>query len=312
MKKILITGKAGLVGSALVRSYGSQLGYTTVSTDSKDLDLLDRRRVNDFLDNEKPDSIIMAAARVGGIKANVDSPATFIVDNTFMQTNLLAGADRVGVSRLVFLASACVYPLSAEFPLVESDLMSGDVEPTTKPYAIAKILGIEMIKAYATQEGRDWISVIPSNIYGPGDNFQSGDSHVMASLMLKFLSAVKNGDSTVEVWGSGKAMREFTHVDDLAEGIKVAESFYHSAQPINIGSGHEVSIAELAELILGISGFQGRLVFDSSKPDGAPRKLQDSSKINSLGWTSKIALSAGIEQTYSWLEKNLPLGRVRT
>jgi GDP-L-fucose synthase len=311
MKRVFVTGKSGLVGSSVIRAYYSDIDVDVSSTTSSELDLLNYNDVQDALDQRRPDVVIMAAARVGGIAANVASPATFMVENTLMQTNLMSAANKTNVPRLIFLSSACVYPLSAEFPLRENDLLSGDVEPTTKPYAIAKILGMEMVKAYASEESRDWISVIPSNIYGPGDNFSQGSSHVMASLLIRFLRAIKNGESTVEVWGTGSAMREFTHVDDLASGIKVAERMYHSSDPMNIGSGQEISIAELAELVLNISGFKGRLVFDSSKPDGAPRKLQDSSKIKSLGWSPKIELTQGISQTYDWLEKNLPLGNVR-
>jgi len=311
MRKVLITGRTGLVGSALIRAYESVLDVEVVSTTSADLNLLDSAKVERFVAKEKPDVVLMAAARVGGIKANMDAPATFMVDNALMQTNLMAAASKASVERLVFLSSACVYPAEAVFPLKESDLLSGDMEPTTKPYAIAKLLGMEMIKAYAAQEKRDWVSIIPSNIYGPGDNFASQSSHVMAALMMKFFLAIQNGDSTVEVWGTGKAMREFTHVDDLASGISLIEAKYHSPESMNIASGQEISIAELAELILKTSGFKGRLVFNPSKPDGAPRKLQDSSKIKRLGWSPKIDLAEGIFSTYSWLEENLPLGTVR-
>jgi len=311
MKKVFITGRTGLVGSALIRAYESDSSVVVISTTSSDLDLLDSRAVDMFVARERPDVVLMAAARVGGIKANMDAPATFMVDNALMQTNLMAAANKSSVQRLVFLSSACVYPAAAAFPLKESDLFSGDMEPTTKPYAVAKLLGMEMIKAYAAQEKRDWVSVIPSNIYGPGDNFAEHSSHVMASLMLKFYLAIQNGQSSVEVWGTGKAMREFTHVDDLARGIKLVEDNYHSPDSMNIASGQEISIAELAEMILMTSGFKGRLLFNSAKPDGAPRKLQDSSQIKNLGWSPKINLAEGIASTYSWLEKNLPLGKVR-
>jgi GDP-L-fucose synthase len=311
MRKILITGKTGLVGSSLIRAFTSDQDQEIISTDSTNLNLLDALRVESFIDELKPDLIIMAAAKVGGISANIQAPASFLVDNTIMQTNMFAAANKNEVARLVFLSSACVYPLSAKFPLKESSLLSGDVEPTTKPYAMSKIIGIEMVRSFRAQYARDWISVIPSNIYGPGDNFRPDSSHVMAALMRKFLSAKKNRDATVEVWGTGNAMREFTHVDDLASGIKLVEEMYHNPEPINIASGQEISIAELAEIILEVSGFSGRIVFDKSKPDGAARKLQDSSKIRDLGWTPKIDLKEGILATYSWLEEHLPSGAVR-
>jgi len=311
MKRVHVTGESGLVGSSIIRRYKSDASVDLSSTTSKTLNLLAYGHVVSFFEELRPDVVIMAAARVGGIGANVKTPATLMVENSMMQTNLMSAASKANVQRLIFLSSAAVYPINADQPLKEADLLSGDIEHNVKPFAITKILGMEMVRAFSSQEGRDWISVIPSNTYGPGDNFSPGSSHVMGALMIKFLQAVRNGESTVEVWGAGSAMREFTHADDLASAIKLVEGQYHSPEPINIASGQEISIAGLAELLLKISGFKGRLTFDPSKPAGAPRKLQDSSRIKSLGWSPKISLEQGAAETFEWLKENLPLGRVR-
>jgi GDP-L-fucose synthase len=249
---------------------------------------------------ERPHIVILAAARVGGIKANSDFPVEFLLDNLKIQNNLIEAAHDFGTNKLLFLGSSCIYPKFAPQPIPESSLLTGALEPTNEPYAIAKIAGIKLCQAYAREAGRNFISAMPTNLYGPGDNFDLANSHVLPALLRKVHEAKKNGASEVVVWGSGTPRREFLHVDDLAAACRFLLETYDSPEIINVGCGEDITIRELAELISEIVGFNGKLVFDSSKPDGTPRKLLDVTRLTQLGWTPRIALRDGIRATYEW------------
>lgn len=302
--KVFITGSNGMVGSALVRLYSSQTEFRVISPSRQELDLLNRNQVFEFISNTKPNLVIDAAARVGGIVDNNSYPVDFLSVNLQIQTNLMDAAAAANVKRFVFLGSSCIYPKLASQPLKESYLMTGPLEETNSAYAVAKIAGLRLIQAYRQQFGFNWISTMPTNLYGPNDNFDPDSSHVIPGLFTKFHNAKVLGASEVELWGSGTAMREFLHVYDLSLAIKfVAENYDHD-DFINIGSGEEISIKNLAELIKNIVGFEGETLWNSNYPDGNPRKLLDSSKILNLGWRPKISLEAGLESTYSWFLEN--------
>jgi len=300
-KKVWVAGHRGMVGAALVRRLkGEGCDFVTVGRES--LDLTDQKKVRDWMSEMRPDCVFLAAAKVGGIHANNTQPVLFLQDNLLIQTNVLEAAHANDVERLVFLGSSCIYPKYAAQPIKENSLLTDSLEPTNEWYAIAKIAGIKLCQAYRKQFNRDWISAMPTNLYGPGDNFDLESSHVLPALLRKFHEAKKFGSPSVTLWGSGNPRREFMHCDDLADAVIFLAKNYSEAEHINVGSGEEVSIKELAELIAEEVGYDAKLLFDASKPDGTPRKLLDSSKLNSLGWNSSRSLRNGISQTYKhWI-----------
>lgn len=297
--RLFLAGHKGMVGSALLRRLATE-NFEIITADHKALDLREQSEVRSFFRREKPDVIILAAARVGGILANDSWPADFLGDNLAIEMNVIDGAHRAGVERLVFLGSSCIYPKFAEQPIREDALLTGALEPTNEWYAIAKIAGIKLCQAYRRQYGRRYISIMPCNLYGPNDNFDLETAHVLPALIRKFHEAKQAARSEVVVWGSGTPRREFLHVDDLADAIAFLLDRYDADAPLNCGAGFDVSIRELAEKIGSIVGFEGRLVFDPAKPDGTPRKLMDSSRIATLGWKPRIGLDEGIAETYRW------------
>ncbi len=298
--RIYVAGHRGLVGSAICRRL-HEAGYRTVIVRShSELDLRDQVAVREFFAAEKPEYVFLAAARVGGILANSTRPAEFIYDNLAIEMNVIHAAHAAGVKKLQLLGSSCIYPKFAPQPIEECSLLSGPLEPTNQWYAVAKIAGIKMAQAYRKQYGFSAISLMPTNLYGPGDNFDLTSSHVVPALIRKFHEAAKSGAREVEIWGTGSPRREFLHVDDLADAALFLMLHYDSEEIINVGTGEDVTIRELAELIGSITGFQGRLAFDESKPDGTPRKLLDVSRLNALGWKARIPLADGIRSTYEW------------
>jgi GDP-L-fucose synthase len=303
--KIYIAGHNGLVGSAIFRNLKSQ-GYTNLITrERKELDLLDQHQVADFFQKEKPDYVFLAAARVGGIMANKNYPADFIYQNLQIQNNIIHNAYLGNVGKLLFLGSSCIYPKYADQPIKEDSLLTGELEPTNEPYAIAKIAGIKMCQSYNRQHGTEFISAMPTNLYGPGDNFDPETSHVLPALIRKFHEAKENGREKVTLWGTGSPKREFLYVDDLADSCVFLMNNYNENEPINIGTGQDISIQELAEMIKGITGFQGEIEWDTSKPDGTPRKLLDVSRLHNLGWQHQTELKDGIQRTYEWYLNNI-------
>lgn len=298
--KIYVAGHRGLVGSALVRSLERQ-GYTHILTRTREaLDLTDHAEVKRFFETERPEIVLDAAAKVGGIRANDTYPADFIRDNLLIQTHLIDCAYRSGAKKFVFLGSSCIYPKHAPQPLKEDYLLTGPLEPTNEWYAVAKIAGIKLCQAYRRQYGFDAIALMPTNLYGPGDNFSLENSHVLPALIRKFHDAKVTWAKSVTVWGTGTPRREFLHVDDLADAAVFLMETYSDEAIINIGVGEDLSIRELAEMIRKVVGFEGDLVFDPEKPDGTPRKLLDVSRLHALGWRERIPLRQGIEETYRW------------
>jgi GDP-L-fucose synthase len=296
--KIFVAGHRGMVGSALVRKLQSE-GYTNIITKSrKELDLTNQFQVNHFFHFERPEYVFLAAAKVGGIKANNDFKADFIYQNLMIQTNVINASYQNGVKKLLFLGSSCIYPKMAPQPLKEEYLLSGKLESSNDAYAIAKISGIKMCQSFNVQYGTNFISVMPTNLYGQGDNYHLENSHVMPALIRKFHEAKTAGNPEVEIWGSGKPMREFLYVDDLAEACLFLMLNYNDSEIVNIGTGEDISIKDLSQLIKEVVGFSGTIIYDSSKPDGTPRKLLDVSKIHDLGWSHKTNLKNGIELTY--------------
>lgn len=302
--KIYVAGHRGLVGSAIVRAIDSQGEHSWIGKTRDELDLLDRKAVFEFLAIEKPDAVIVAAAKVGGIQANNSYPVEFLSENLQIETNLIDGSHAAGIERLLFLGSSCVYPRLAKQPIKEESLLTGELEKTNEAYALAKISGLKLVQAYRKQYGRRWISAMPTNIYGPGDNFDLESSHVLAALIRKFHEAKVSGSPTVEVWGSGSPMREFLHSDDLASACLFLLENYDEDIAINVGVGEEISIAVLSRLVQETVGFAGDIVWDRSKPDGTPRKLLDVSRMHALGWNSRISLVKGISATYKWFVDN--------
>lgn len=296
--KIYVAGHNGMVGSAIVRKLRAEGFENLVLRSSKELDLRDQSAVNAFFEVEKPDYVFLAAAKVGGILANNIYRADFLYDNLMIEANVIHAAYVHKVTKLLFLGSSCIYPKFAPQPMKEEDLLTGILEPTNEPYAIAKIAGIKLCENYRLQYGCDFISAMPTNLYGPGDNYDLKNSHVIPALIRKFHEAKLKGDKEVVVWGSGAPLREFMHVDDLANASYFLMMNYSGEQFVNIGSGQEVSIKELAEMIKDIVGFEGDLVFDTSKPDGTPRKLMDSSKLNKMNFVVRISLNKGLRQIY--------------
>ena len=297
--KIYVAGHRGMVGSALVRNLKAAGFHNLVLRTSSELDLRNQAAVEAFFVDEKPAFVFLAAAKVGGIHANNVYRADFLYENLIMEANVIHAAHRNGVTKLMFLGSSCIYPKMAPQPLKESYLLTGPLEPTNEPYAIAKIAGIKLCESYRRQYGCNFVSVMPTNLYGPNDNYDLQQSHVLPALLRKFHTAKVEGKKEVEVWGTGTPRREFLHVDDLADACVYLMQRYNEEELVNIGSGTDVSIAELAEIIRGIVGFDGRIIFNTEKPDGTPRKLMDVSKLAGLGWTSRIGLEEGIASVYA-------------
>ena len=303
-ERIWVAGHRGMVGSAICRHLKS-LGRTVITVDRSILDLRRQSDVEIWLQGAQPTAIIFAAAKVGGIIANSSYPADFIYDNLTIQTNVIHAAHKNNIDRLVFLGSSCIYPKFADQPIKENSLMTGPLEPTNEWYAIAKISGIMTCQAYRKQYGHRYISVMPCNLYGPYDNFNLETSHVLPALIRKFHEAKINNVRQVIVWGSGTPKREFLHVDDLARGVVFCFDNYDNYEHINCGSGSDQSIKEIAETIKDVVGFRGEIVFDTSKPDGTPRKLMDSGRLHSLGWKPSISLADGLKMTYQWYLENI-------
>jgi len=296
--KIYVAGHRGMVGSAIIRALKNR-GYSNIITKaSSEVDLRNQAAVNEFFSDEKPEYVYLAAAKVGGIQANNTYRAEFLYDNLMIAANVIHAAYLHNVTKLLFLGSSCIYPKFAEQPIKESSLLTGPLEPTNEPYAIAKITGIKLCQEYSHQYGCNFISAMPTNLYGPNDNYDLQNSHVLPALIRKFHEAKLQGQKSVEIWGSGTPKREFLHVDDLAEGCLFLMDNYQESEHVNIGSGKDISILELAELIKEIVGFKGELVFDFSKPDGSPRKLMDVSKLREMGWQYSIELEKGISSVY--------------
>lgn len=300
---ILVAGATGLAGSAIVREL-TRIGMPVVGVSSRDVNLLDRDATFKYLSKLKPDVVIDAAAKVGGINANNSYPVEFLSNNIQIQTNLMDASHAVNVDRFVFLGSNCIYPKNCPQPIKEEYILTGVLEPTNSAYAIAKLAGIELIKSYRKEYGHKWISVMPINLYGPNDNFDLKSSHVFPALIRKFTDAVRNDFETVTVWGTGKPRREFLHVDDLSKAIILCLNKYDSEEHINIGTGSDLTINELASKIAEISGFKGEIIWDSLQADGTPQKVLDIQKITNLGWKPSITLEQGIKSTIEWYLEN--------
>lgn len=296
--KIYVAGASGMVGSALTRALQKNPDNKVIRPNRHELDLRKRDDVLRFFTETSPDAVIVSAAKVGGIMANKNFPVDFLSENLQIQTNLLDGAHLASVSKLVFLGSSCIYPKHATVPIREESLLSGALEETNEPYALAKIAGVKLVQAYREQYGRNWISVMPTNLYGPGDSYDDMNSHVIPSLLMKMHRSKDQDLEEVELWGSGSPLREFLFVDDLAEAILIAMKDYDDASPLNIGSGEELSIKTLAEHVSVTVGFEGTIKWNRSMPDGTPRKLLDSTKIRSLGWVPKHSLMEGLQLSY--------------
>jgi len=312
MGKTYVAGHRGMVGGAILRQLQAR-GTETVTRTHAELDLTNQAAVRDFMKTERPEAVILAAAKVGGILANESYPAEFIRDNLAIELNVIHEAWAAGVARLLFLGSSCIYPRLAEQPMREDALLTGPLEPTNEPYAIAKIAGIKLCESYNRQYGTDFRSVMPTNLYGPGDNFHPENSHVMPALIRRFDAAARNGDAEVVIWGTGSPRREFLHVDDMAAASLFVMHLDHSTylantEPmcshINVGTGADVSILDLARIVAEVTGFRGEIRCDTTKPDGTPRKLMDVSRLRDMGWQARIELRDGIAATYRWFQEN--------
>jgi GDP-L-fucose synthase len=302
--RIYVAGHRGLVGSAIIRAIEAEGKHSWIGRSRSELDLLERKAVFDFFATEKPDAVIIAAAKVGGIQANNTYPVQFLTENLQIEANLMDAAHAAGIDKLLFLGSSCVYPKLAQQPIKEEYLLTGELEKTNEAYALAKISGLKLVQAYRNQYGHSWISAMPTNMYGPGDNFDLENSHVLPALIRKFDDAKASGAASVTLWGSGTPKREFLHADDLGRACIYLLENYNDEIAINVGVGEDVSIKELAELIKETVGFSGSIEWDSSKPDGTPRKLLDVSRITALGWKAEISLKGGIASTYEWYKSN--------
>lgn len=310
--KYYVAGHRGMVGSAIVRRL-QRAGEAVIVRTRAELDLTDQDAVRSFMAEERPDAVILAAAKVGGIHANNNYPADFIYENLMIECNVIHQAFRAGVGRLLFLGSSCIYPRAVPQPMREDALLTGVLEPTNEPYAVAKIAGIKLCESYNRQYGTDYRSVMPTNLYGPGDNFHPDNSHVLPALIRRFHEAAEQGHDTVVIWGTGMPKREFLHVDDMAEAslfvLDLDKGVYDAETDpmlshINVGTGQDVSIAELAGIVARVTGFSGRIEFDTTKPDGTARKLMDVSKLAQMGWEAKIDLEQGVRDTYDWFREN--------
>jgi len=302
--KIYVAGHRGLVGSAIMKKLKKEGYDNLVYRTSSELDLRRQKKVEEFFKEEKPEYVILAAAKVGGIQANDKYSAEFLYDNLMIESNVIEAAYQNDVKKLLFLGSSCIYPKFADQPMKEEYLLSGKLESTNEGYAVAKITGIKLCEHYNKQYGTNFISAMPTNLYGPNDNFDLETSHVLPALIRKFHEAKINDEDEVVIWGTGKPKREFLHVDDLADALLFLMNNYDGDQFVNVGVGKDISILELAELIKKVVGFEGEIVNDLSKPDGTPRKLLDVSKLNDLGWEAQISLEEGIRDTYKWFKEN--------
>ncbi|MDJ0738705.1 MAG: GDP-L-fucose synthase [Gammaproteobacteria bacterium] len=306
--RVYVAGHRGMVGAAVLRALDAAGLTQVVTRSSAELDLRDQAAVNAFFDAERPDYVVLAAARVGGIVANDSYPADFLYDNLAIESNVIHAAYRVGVTKLLFLGSTCIYPKLAPQPMPEDALLTGPLEPTNQWYAVAKIAGIKLCQAYRRQHGCDFISAMPTNLYGPGDNYDLETSHVVPAMLRKMHAAKLAGESSVSLWGTGTPRREFLHVDDLADALLFLMDVYSGESPVNVGVGEDLTIRELAEMVRRVVGFDGELAFDPSMPDGTPRKLVDTRMINGLGWRARIPLEAGLEQAYRWFVGHVASG----
>ncbi len=318
MTRIYVAGHRGMVGGAILRKLQAR-GAETITRTHAELDLTDQAAVRDFMQTEKPDVVVLAAAKVGGIHANNTYPADFIYENLMIECNVIHQAFAAGVTRLLQLGSSCIYPRAVPQPMREDALLTGVLEPTNEPYAIAKIAGIKLCESYNRQHGTDYRSVMPTNLYGPGDNFHPENSHVLPALIRRFHEAAEAGQDEVTIWGTGTPRREFLHVDDMAEAslyvLDLPKDVYDAnTEPmlshINVGTGTDVSILELARMVAGVTGFRGRIATDPTKPDGTMRKLMDVTRLADMGWRARIALQDGIEETYRWFLANTATARL--
>jgi len=306
--KIYVAGHRGLVGSAIVQRL-EQEGYGNLLMRTREeLDLKDTRAVEEFFAEQRPDYVFLAAARVGGILANDTHPVEFLRDNLYIELNVIEAAHRHGAKKLLFLGSSCIYPKFAPQPIKEEHLLTGELEPTSEPYAIAKIAGIKLCQAYDREFATDFISVMPTNLYGPGDNFDLETSHVLAAMIRKFHEAKEGGEPRVTVWGTGTPRREFLYVEDLADACVYLMNNYSGSEIVNVGVGKDISIAELASLVRDAVGYEGEISYDTSRPDGTPRKLLDVSRLAELGWKAKVPLREGVERTYRWFVSTMAAG----
>lgn len=303
--RVYVAGHGGLAGSAVVRAMERAGWGSAIRRTRAELDLTDTAAVGRFFERERPEGVILAAAKVGGILANSTAPAEFIAENLAIQWNVIEASRRWGVKKLVFLGSSCIYPKHAPQPIREDALLTGPLEPTNEWYAVAKIAGIKMVQAYRRQYGMKGIALMPTNLYGPGDNFDLETSHVAPALMRKFEDARRAGSTEVVVWGTGRPRREFLHADDLAEAVLHLMECYDEEEIVNVGTGEDVTIEELARMVGGAVGYSGRIVFDTSKPDGAPRKRLDVSKLHATGWRARIGLQEGLKATYRWYREHV-------
>jgi GDP-L-fucose synthase len=309
-KKVWVAGHRGMVGGAVVRRLASE-GCEVLTVGRDVLDLTRQAAVEEWVAAHKPDAVVVAAAKVGGILANNSYPADFLYDNLVIETNIVQASFRTGVEKLLFLGSSCIYPKLAPQPMREDALLTGPLEPTNEWYAIAKIAGIKLCQAFRKQHGCDYISAMPTNLYGPGDNFHPSGSHVLPALMARLHDAAREGKSEVVLWGTGKPLREFLYVEDLADALVFLLKNYSGHDHVNVGSGREVSIRTLAEQVAATVGYRGRFTYDTSKPDGTPRKLMDNSKLAGLGWTAQTSLAEGLAQTYRWFLEEAKEGGLR-
>ncbi|TNC71484.1 GDP-L-fucose synthase [Rubellimicrobium roseum] len=311
MARIYVAGHRGMVGGAILRRLLAEGRHELITRTHAELDLTDQAAVREFMQVERPDAVILAAAKVGGIHANNTYPADFIYDNLLIEANVIGQAHAAGVQKLLFLGSSCIYPREAPQPMAENALLTGTLESTNEPYAIAKIAGIKLCESFARQFGRDYRSVMPTNLYGPGDNFHPENSHVLPALIRRFHEAARDGKNEVVIWGTGTPRREFLHVDDMAEASLFVMDLDRTAYEantrpmlshINVGTGEDISIADLASMVAEVTGFGGNIAFDATKPDGTPRKLMDVTRLASMGWRARTPLRGGLEQTYDWFK----------
>ena len=308
--KILVAGSTGLAGSAITKAFEAK-GHSVVGINRSVVDLLNSEETEEFIEFSKPSLIVDAAAKVGGIGANDSFPVEFLLDNLMIQNNLMKAAHKSGVQSFIFLGSSCIYPRDCDQPIKEEYLMTGALEESNSAYAIAKIAGIELVNSYRKEYGTKWISLMPTNLYGPGDNFNLASSHVLAAFIRRFIEAAENGANTVTMWGSGAPLREFLHVDDLAQAVVLASEDYDSSLHLNVGTGEDLSIKDLAQKVAHSAGFAGEIEWDAKKPDGTPRKVLDVSRIKALGWMPTITLDEGIASTVAWYREANARGEVR-